>query len=123
MCEALNLVNVVLQLKFTDFFLDGQFSRVGFGGLGLEMSNSILPITASCFFNSTGTGGTVSQFSGLCVLPLNMVNQKFYTLFWVWLLALLFINAVMVTFRYSLALDNGSQSYEAMTSEITNDFL
>jgi hypothetical protein len=47
----------------------------------------------------TGTGGVESTFNGLCVLPLNMVNQKFYTLFWVWLSILLVVNAFMITFR------------------------
>ena len=49
----------------------------------------------------TGTGGGESTYNGLCVLPLNMVNQKFYTLFWIWLSILLVANAVMITFRFS----------------------
>ena len=53
----------------------------------------------SILISRTGSAGAVSSFGGLCVLPLNMVNQKFYTLFWFWLSVLLAANAFMITFR------------------------
>ena len=34
---------------------------------------------------SYGRGGGEEEIYGLCVLPLNIVNQKFYTIFWFWL--------------------------------------
>ena len=50
----------------------------------------------------TGSGGSLSTFSGLCVLPLNMVNQKFYTIFFLWLIILSVLSGVMLVIRFAL---------------------
>ncbi len=40
---------------------------------------------SSFSLSSFGKGGDEQRLYGLCVLPLNIVNQKFYTIFWFWL--------------------------------------
>ena len=51
--EVMNLVNVVAQYFFTDYFLggNGRFMEVGLKGLSLDEHMSILPILGSCKFD------------------------------------------------------------------------
>ena len=53
----------------------------------------------SHFPHSFGTAGDGQVTSGLCVLPLNIVNQKFYTLFWIWISMLQFVTCLGLTLR------------------------
>lgn len=60
----------------------------------LEITSIIPPLC--CRY---GRGGGISKHEGLCVLPLNMVNQKFYTIFFFWLSFLLIVTSFMAFFR------------------------
>ncbi|TRY75746.1 hypothetical protein TCAL_11109 [Tigriopus californicus] len=98
-CELLCVLNVVAQFYFTNFFLNGQFAQVARQGLNLDENDSILPILAECRLTTYGSGGQPQLTSGLCVLPLNIVNQKFYSLYWYWLSALLVVSILALTLR------------------------
>ena len=50
--ELLNIVNIIAQSYFTNYFLKGYFGLVALQGLGVDENISILPITASCFWQS-----------------------------------------------------------------------
>ena len=43
-------------------------------------------------------------FDGLCVLPLNIINEKIYVFLWFWFVTLAFITAFQVTYRVSTCL-------------------
>jgi hypothetical protein len=47
-CEFLMVANVIFQFYATDFFLNGQFSRIAWDGLYLEEHHSVLPILSEC---------------------------------------------------------------------------
>ena len=47
----------------------------------------------------TNTYNYNERFDGLCILPINMVNDKIYILLWFWLLALFFISLAHFIFR------------------------
>ena len=46
-----------------------------------------------------GTAGGKNENRGICVLPLNMINQKFYMLFWFWLSLLITASFFMLSVR------------------------
>nr|NVI75124.1 innexin 2 [Cucujiformia] len=86
-CEVLNFVNVVGQIFFMDYFLDGEFSTYGsdvlsFTELEPEQREDpmarVFPKVTKCTFHKYGPSGTVQKFDGLCVLPVNIVNEKIY---------------------------------------------
>jgi hypothetical protein len=54
------------------------------------------------FFSRHGTSGEKNYIDILCVLPLNMVNQKFYTFFCFWLAFLLVSSIMTLTIRVAL---------------------
>ena len=104
-CEFLNLVNVIGQLFFMDFFLGGEFST--YGAEVLSMTNMeqedrtdpmsrVFPKVTKCTFHKFGPSGTVQGFDGLCVLPLNIINEKIYVFLWFWFVILAIITALQV---------------------------
>lgn len=100
--EVLNLANAIAQFFFTDFFLSGHFKSVGFNGLFLNEHESVMPIVASCVFSITGTSGGQEVYNNLCVLPPNMLNQKFFSIWFLWLTALIIVSAVMLVLRVAI---------------------
>ena len=104
-CEMLNLANLIGQWYFTDRFLRGQFSKIAWGGIRSEEHVSVLPILASCdMWTYFGSGGDLSNSFAMCVFPLNMINQKFYTFWYFWMAFLFTISVSMLVTRIALIL-------------------
>ena len=47
----------------------------------------VFPKVTKCTFHKYGPSGTIEIRDGLCVLPLNILNEKIYILLWFWLVA------------------------------------
>ena len=43
---------------------------------------------AKCTFERFGPSGTIEVFDGLCVLPINIINEKIYIFLWFWFILL-----------------------------------
>ena len=43
---------------------------------------------AKCSFHKFGPSGTTERHDGLCVLPLNIINEKIYIFLWFWFILL-----------------------------------
>lgn len=53
---------------------------------------------AKCPFYKFGTDGTINRIDSLCILPLNMYNEKFFVFLWFWfaiLGALLYVSILI----------------------------
>lgn len=107
-CEALNFINVVGQIYFMDFFLDGEFTNYGsevirFTEMEPEDRNDpmsrVFPKVTKCTFHKYGPSGTVQKFDGLCVLPLNIVNEKIYVFLWFWFVFLSVVTGISLLYR------------------------
>ncbi|KAL0276066.1 UNVERIFIED_CONTAM: hypothetical protein PYX00_003728 [Menopon gallinae] len=107
-CEFLNFVNVVGQIFFMDLFLDGEFSTYGrevlsFTQLEPEQRHDpmsrVFPKVTKCTFHKYGPSGSVQKFDGLCILPLNIVNEKIYVFLWFWFIILSFLTGVFLIYR------------------------
>lgn len=110
-CEILNLVNVIGQIYFMDYFLDGEFSTYGmdvfkFTGMDPDERDDpmarVFPKVAKCTFHKYGPSGTVQYFDGLCVLPINIVNEKIYVFLWFWLVALSVVTGLAIIYRVAI---------------------
>ena len=97
-CEALNLANVVGQLYLTNTFL-GDNSFMSFGYKVIENSmqppenradpmNDVFPKMTKCDFWKYGKSGVIETFDTLCILPVNVINEKVYIVIWFWLICL-----------------------------------
>jgi len=107
-CEFLNLVNVIFQIWFMDFFLGGEFSTYGSEVLAMtELAHEhrrdpmarVFPKVTKCTFHKFGPSGSVQKFDGICVLPLNIINEKIYVFLWFWFLGLAAVSAVQMFYR------------------------
>ncbi|KAM3959195.1 innexin 4 [Aphomia sociella] len=115
-CEMLNLVNVIGQIFLLDIFLGGAFRNYGtavalFTQLPRVPKNMIdfdivnpmdqfFPKLTKCYFRKYGPSGSLQLRDRLCVLPLNIVNEKIFVILWFWLIILAFVSALAVIFRF-----------------------
>ncbi|XP_050533266.1 innexin inx7-like [Daktulosphaira vitifoliae] len=85
-CEVLNLLNVLLQIKIMDKFLGGQFYSYGWKMFEDEDGtfDRVFPKMTKCDFHKFGPSGTIQTHDVLCVMALNIVNEKIYALLWFW---------------------------------------
>jgi hypothetical protein len=99
-CELLNFVNVIGQIFLTDRFLGNQFTNLGLEvitqtdedmTLRGDTINQVFPKIAKCDFHMYGPTGTIEKHDALCVLPLNIINEKIYVFLWFWFV---FVGAV-----------------------------
>ena len=113
-CEFLNFVNVVLQIYFMDVFLDGEFSTYGrdvWGFTEMEPEERedpmarVFPKLTKCTFHKYGPSGTIQKYDGLCVLPLNIVNEKIYVFLWFWFFALAIVSSIAIIYRVFVILN------------------
>uniref|UniRef100_A0A0V0GBJ4 Innexin n=1 Tax=Triatoma dimidiata TaxID=72491 RepID=A0A0V0GBJ4_TRIDM len=110
-CEFLNFVNVLAQIYFMDFFLDGEFTTYGsdvvrFTEMEPEEREDpmarVFPKVTKCTFYKYGPSGTVQRFDGLCVLPLNIVNEKIYVFLWFWFILLTLLSGLSLIYRIAV---------------------
>lgn len=96
-CEALNLVNVVGNIMMMDRFLGGAFMTYGTDVLRFSNMNQenrsdpmveIFPRITKCIFHKYGASGSLQKHDALCVLALNILNEKIYIFLWFWMILL-----------------------------------
>lgn len=112
-CEILCLINIVGQLYLMNKFFDGEF--LSYGLRVLQFSDTpqeeridpmvyVFPRVTKCIFHKYGASGTIQQHDSLCILPLNIVNEKTYIFIWFWffilgiMLIALILHRIMIIF-------------------------
>ena len=99
-------------LYFMDLFLGGEFTTYGLDVVSMtEMKNDerddpmarVFPKVTKCTFHKFGPSGTVEKFDGLCVLPLNIINEKIYVFLWFWFVFLSIVTGLHLTFRIAIS--------------------
>ncbi|XP_043500466.1 innexin inx7-like [Polistes fuscatus] len=105
LCEILNFVNVVMQIYLTDWFLGGAFLSLGktaadtsYGGR-MEPLDVVFPKVTKCTFHKYGPTGTIQTHDALCVMALNIINEKIYTFLWYWFIILSFLTLLGLIWR------------------------
>lgn len=107
-CEMLNFVNIVGQIYLTDRFLGYEFSNYGVRVLQfiqMDQENrtdpmiEVFPRITKCDFLRYGFGANIENKDALCVLPLNIVNEKIYTFLWFWFILIAVITTINLIYR------------------------
>jgi len=113
LCEFLNFVNVVGQIFFMDMFLGYEFTTYGSEVLAFTEKDPyerndpmalVFPKVTKCTFNKYGPSGNIVNYDGLCVLPLNIVNEKIYVFLWFWFIIVSVISGVALGYRLGTVL-------------------
>ena len=66
----------------------------------IDPMDLVFPKATKCTFHKFGPSGTVETFDALCVLPLNIINEKIYVLLWFWFVSLSIVSGLHFVFRY-----------------------
>jgi len=94
--QALSLLLTVSQLYAMDLVLGNEFLNLGSNILDLELLTrnltKVFPIVVKCSMTYFGPSGNLVNNSGLCTLPVNIINEKLYLVLWVWCLALAMVS-------------------------------
>ncbi len=112
-CEILNFINVIGQIYFLDFFLGYEFRTYGLDVINFsEMEpedrqdpmHTVFPKVTKCTFHKYGPSGTVEKKDGLCVLSLNIINEKIFIFVWFWMVVVACITGVFLLYRLATLL-------------------
>ncbi|XP_076477434.1 optic ganglion reduced isoform X2 [Bombus vancouverensis nearcticus] len=110
-CEVLCLINIFLQLWLMNQFFDGEFLSYGLRVLSLpdvpqeervDPMVYIFPRVTKCIFHKYGASGTIQKHDSLCILPLNIVNEKTYIFIWFWFTILLILLLGLIVYRAAI---------------------
>lgn len=131
-CEILNFVNVVGQMFFMDMFLGYEFSTYGLNVINyseMEVDERpdplavVFPKVAKCSFHKYGPSGTTERHDGLCVLPLNIINEKIYIFLWFWFILVASITGIFLLYRIAVIFGTGIRvaMIQARTGRVSRD--
>jgi innexin len=107
-CELLCLINIILQLWMMNSFFNGEFLSYGLKVMNLTEEPQeqrydpmiyIFPRVTKCVFHKFGASGTIQKHDSLCILPLNIVNEKTYIFIWFWFLILGTVLFFLIVYR------------------------
>lgn len=107
----LALVNVLVQMYGLDRFLGGEFLKYGleviqFAQLDHELRVDpmvrIFPKVTKCKFYKYGPSANIEAVDALCLLPINIINEKIYVFIWFWFVFLAFATSAMLVLHAML---------------------
>lgn len=102
-CEALNLLNVLIQLRVMDRFLGGSFISLGRRILAGDPRDNpfeyVFPKVTKCDFHKYGPSGSIQLHDAMCVMALNIVNEKIYAMLWFWFAILVPLTVLALLWR------------------------
>ena len=91
-----------------DRFFDGTFFTYGIEVMSFADRDQedridpmiyVFPRMTKCTFHKFGTSGNIEKHDALCILPLNIVNEKIYIFIWFWLLLLGVLSFLVLVYR------------------------
>ncbi|CAH0385750.1 unnamed protein product [Bemisia tabaci] len=119
LCEMFTFLNLVGVIMMTHYLLGGYFLAYGvellrfslgphFESIGLNslLSNgknpaeTLFPKLTKCTLQRYGPSGGIQNHDFLCVMTLNVVNEKIFAVLWFWYLLLLIVNGFNLAWRF-----------------------
>lgn len=88
-----------------DWFITGKFSVYGIAYATYKMyrlanpMNEVFPKITKCTYFKIGPSGTEESRDALCILPLNVLNEKLFLILWYWLFILLVVSFLSLLYR------------------------
>ena len=91
-----------------DSFFDGEFFTYGIEVINFMQRDQedrvdpmiyIFPRMTKCMFYKFGVSGEVERHDALCILPLNIVNEKIYIFLWFWFIILVILTFPLIVYR------------------------
>ena len=98
-------------MYFVNLFLGGVFMTYGTDVINfMSMEDKdrsdpmmeVFPRVTKCTFHKYGASGTIQKLDALCVLGLNIINEKIYITLWFWFVILALITALYSVYVVAL---------------------
>lgn len=98
---------------FVDAFLGGAFLTYGtdvlkFSNMNQEQRSDpmveVFPRVTKCTFHKFGASGTIQKLDALCVLALNILNEKIYIFLWFWFIILAVLSGIALLYGMAVVL-------------------
>lgn len=114
-CEFLCLFNVIGQMFLLDSVFNHDFLYYGvdaikyyYYGPAIVQNpfHRIFPRVTSCTYHYFGEGGRIRKTSVLCVLAVNVINEKVFIFMWFWFVILIVLTLFALTFKLILFSSN-----------------
>ncbi|XP_040576862.1 innexin inx2-like [Lepeophtheirus salmonis] len=112
-CEFLNFLILILVFSLTNVFLNYRYKYYGFRVIyyyllppeeqkkfAVNPMCYTFPRISSCDYYRFGTGGENSKINVLCVLSLNVINDKVFLILWFWMFFLFNLGLCRLIFRF-----------------------
>jgi hypothetical protein len=96
-----------------DKFFDGEFFTFGLEVMRLSEEDEdrrvdpmirIFPRMTKCTFRKGGPSFGIETHDALCILPLNVVNEKIYIFLWFWFVILGILSALTIFYRLAVVI-------------------
>ncbi|XP_017048629.1 innexin inx4 [Drosophila ficusphila] len=108
LCEILNLGISLLNILLLDVFFGGFWSRYWNALRALYAGNvaewnsitmQVFPKCAKCEVYEGGPSGSDNMYDNLCLLPLNMLNEKIFAFLWIWFIFVAGLVSLKILYR------------------------
>lgn len=103
----------VSNIFFVDMFLGGAFLTYGTDVISFSNRNqenrsdpmvAIFPRITKCTFHKFGPSGGIQKHDALCVLALNILNEKIYIFLWFWFIILAILSGLAMLYSSAVVL-------------------
>ena len=89
----------------------------------MDPMDKVFPKVAKCQFSKYGPSGSVQNHDALCVLPLNIINEKIYIFLWFWFILLASITGMFLLYRLGVLFGAGIRTamIQARSGRVSRD--
>ena len=106
LCQAACLLTALAQLYAMDLLLHRRFLGLGVlahdhASLGQALK-TVFPKVVMCSMEIFGATGTHLVKSGICTLPINIINEKIYLFLWFWFLLVTMVSLLQLVRQAAL---------------------
>lgn len=110
-CEILNFVISILNIILLDVFFNGFWSKYIYALAMIPryewhswnmMSSRVFPKISKCHMIKYGYSGSTSSLDILCILPLNILNEKIFAFLWIWFLLMALLALFSLVYRATM---------------------
>lgn len=107
-CEILNFVISILNIVLLDVFLNGFWWKYVQALATIPryewsewntMTSRVFPKIAKCHMLKYGYSGSANSLDILCILPLNILNEKIFAFLWCWFMAMTVLAGLILIYR------------------------
>ena len=108
LCETLNFVISVVNILVLEVFLNGFWSKYIQAVAAIPqydwtrwniLTSRVFPKIAKCHMVKYGSSGSITSMDILCILPLNILNEKLFAFLWCWFLIICILAGLNLIYR------------------------